>query len=49
MNTFINNYGLIIIIFAFLIKLVTYPLSLASTKSMKKNGCASATAQRAAG
>ncbi|MDP8306216.1 MAG: membrane protein insertase YidC [Candidatus Chlorobium antarcticum] len=36
MNTFINNYGLIIIIFAFLIKLVTYPLSLASTKSMKK-------------
>ncbi len=36
MNKFIHNYGLIIIIFAFLIKLVTYPLSLASTKSMKK-------------
>jgi YidC/Oxa1 family membrane protein insertase len=36
MNTFISNYGLIIIIFAFLIKLVTYPLSMASTKSMKK-------------
>ncbi|NMW20495.1 MAG: membrane protein insertase YidC [Chlorobiaceae bacterium] len=36
MNTFIGNYGLIIIIFAFLIKLVTYPLSIASTKSMKK-------------
>ncbi|MEI6640069.1 MAG: membrane protein insertase YidC, partial [Chlorobium sp.] len=36
MNGFISNYGLIIIIFAFLIKLVTYPLSIASTKSMKK-------------
>lgn len=36
MNAFISNYGLIIIIFAFLIKLVTYPLSTASTKSMKK-------------
>ncbi len=36
MNTFVSNYGLIIIIFAFLIKLVTYPLSMASTKSMKK-------------
>ncbi|TCD48196.1 membrane protein insertase YidC [Chlorobium sp. N1] len=36
MNTFISNYGLIIIIFAFLVKLVTYPLSTASTKSMKK-------------
>jgi YidC/Oxa1 family membrane protein insertase len=36
MNGFISNYGLIIIIFAFLIKLVTYPLSMASTKSMKK-------------
>ncbi|TLU88594.1 MAG: membrane protein insertase YidC [Chlorobium sp.] len=36
MNTFVGNYGLIIIIFAFLIKLVTYPLSMASTKSMKK-------------
>ncbi|MEI6847668.1 MAG: membrane protein insertase YidC [Chlorobiaceae bacterium] len=36
LNTFIGNYGLIIIIFAFLIKLVTYPLSMASTKSMKK-------------
>ncbi|NTW55534.1 MAG: membrane protein insertase YidC [Chlorobiaceae bacterium] len=36
MNTFIGNYGIIIIIFAFLIKLVTYPLSMASTKSMKK-------------
>ena len=36
MNTFISNYGLIIIIFALLIKLVTYPLSMASTKSMKK-------------
>lgn len=36
MNGFISNYGLIIIIFALLIKLVTYPLSMASTKSMKK-------------
>ena len=36
LNTFISNYGLIIIIFALLIKLVTYPLSIASTKSMKK-------------
>ena len=36
MNGFVSNYGLIIIIFAFLIKLVTYPLSMASTKSMKK-------------
>jgi YidC/Oxa1 family membrane protein insertase len=36
MNTYVSNYGLIIIIFAFLIKLVTYPLSMASTKSMKK-------------
>ncbi len=36
MNTFISNYGVIIIIFALLIKLVTYPLSMASTKSMKK-------------
>ena len=36
MNAYVGNYGLIIIIFAFLIKLVTYPLSMASTKSMKK-------------
>ncbi len=36
MNGFVGNYGIIIIIFAFLIKLVTYPLSMASTKSMKK-------------
>jgi len=36
MNKYLTNYGLIIIIFAFLIKMVTYPLSLASTKSMKK-------------
>ncbi len=36
MNRYIGNYGLIIIIFAFLIKAVTYPLSMASTKSMKK-------------
>jgi YidC/Oxa1 family membrane protein insertase len=36
LNGFVSNYGLIIIIFAFLIKLVTYPLSMASTKSMKK-------------
>ncbi len=36
MNRYVGNYGLIIIIFAFLIKLVTYPLSMASTKSMKK-------------
>ncbi|NTV54548.1 MAG: membrane protein insertase YidC, partial [Syntrophaceae bacterium] len=36
MNKVVTNYGLIIIIFAFLIKMVTYPLSLASTKSMKK-------------
>ena len=36
MNNYVTNYGLIIIIFAMLIKLVTYPLSLASTRSMKK-------------
>ncbi|MEI8032865.1 MAG: membrane protein insertase YidC [Chlorobiaceae bacterium] len=36
MNGFMGNFGLIIIIFAFLIKMVTYPLSMASTKSMKK-------------
>jgi YidC/Oxa1 family membrane protein insertase len=36
MNKYVTNFGLIIIIFAFLIKLVTWPLSLASTKSMKK-------------
>jgi YidC/Oxa1 family membrane protein insertase len=36
MNKYVTNYGLIIIIFAFLIKLVTWPLSHASTKSMKK-------------
>ncbi|NTU59238.1 MAG: membrane protein insertase YidC [Chlorobiaceae bacterium] len=36
MNKYIGNYGLIIIFFAFLIKAVTYPLSMASTKSMKK-------------
>lgn len=36
MNAYVSNYGLIIIIFAFLIKLVTYPLSIASTKSMKQ-------------
>jgi YidC/Oxa1 family membrane protein insertase len=36
LNQFISNYGLIIIIFALLIKLVTYPLTMASTKSMKK-------------
>ncbi len=36
LNRYVGNYGLIIIIFAFLIKAVTYPLSMASTKSMKK-------------
>lgn len=36
LNKFISNYGLIIVIFALLIKLVTYPLTMASTKSMKK-------------
>lgn len=36
LNKFTSNYGLIIIIFALLIKLVTYPLTMASTKSMKK-------------
>ena len=36
MNRYVGNYGLIIIFFAFLIKAVTYPLSMASTKSMKK-------------
>lgn len=36
LNGFIANYGLIIVIFALLIKLVTYPLTMASTKSMKK-------------
>ena len=35
-NKYVSNYGLIIIIFAFLIKAVTYPLTMASTKSMKK-------------
>jgi YidC/Oxa1 family membrane protein insertase len=35
-NNYLTNFGLIIILFAFLIKMVTYPLSLASTKSMKK-------------
>jgi YidC/Oxa1 family membrane protein insertase len=35
-NKVVANFGLIIIIFAFLIKLVTWPLSLAQTKSMKK-------------
>ncbi|MCS6989170.1 MAG: membrane protein insertase YidC [Chloroherpetonaceae bacterium] len=36
LNQYITNYGIIIIIFAFLIKLVTYPLTAASTNSMKK-------------
>lgn len=36
LNRYVGNYGLIIIIFAFLIKGVTYPLTAASTKSMKK-------------
>lgn len=36
LSTFISNYGVIIIVFAFLIKLVTYPMSIASNKSMKK-------------
>jgi YidC/Oxa1 family membrane protein insertase len=36
MNKYVTNYGLIIIIFSLLIKLVTYPLTTASTKSMKK-------------
>jgi YidC/Oxa1 family membrane protein insertase len=36
LERFIPNYGLIIIIFALLIKLVTYPLTVASTNSMKK-------------
>ncbi len=36
LNQYIASYGLIIIIFAFLIKLVTYPLTAASTNSMKK-------------
>ena len=36
LNQYISNYGIIIIIFAFLIKLVTYPLTAASTNSMKK-------------
>ncbi len=49
MNGFVSNYGLIIIIFAFLIKLVTYPLSMASTKSMKKMSASAAHAQGASG
>lgn len=36
LERFIPNYGIIIIIFALLIKLVTYPLTVASTNSMKK-------------
>jgi YidC/Oxa1 family membrane protein insertase len=36
LSQYISNYGIIIIIFAFLIKLVTYPLTSASTNSMKK-------------
>ncbi len=36
LNQYISNYGIIIIIFALLIKLVTYPLTAASTNSMKK-------------
>jgi YidC/Oxa1 family membrane protein insertase len=36
MNKYITNYGIIIILFAMFIKLVTYPLTMASTNSMKK-------------
>jgi len=36
LEKFISNYGLIIIIFALFIKLVTYPFTAASTNSMKK-------------
>ncbi len=36
LSTFISNYGLIIIIFAFLIKLVTHPLQRASFRSMAR-------------
>ncbi|MBC8043129.1 MAG: membrane protein insertase YidC [Rhizobacter sp.] len=36
LGKYISNYGLIIIIFALLIKLITYPFTAASTKSMKK-------------
>lgn len=36
LKQYIANYGIIIIIFALLIKLVTYPLTAASTNSMKK-------------
>ncbi|NTV45728.1 MAG: membrane protein insertase YidC [Chlorobiales bacterium] len=36
LNGHITNYGIIIIIFALFIKVVTYPFTMASTKSMKK-------------
>jgi len=36
LNNHMESYGLIIILFALFIKLVTYPLTMASTKSMKK-------------
>lgn len=35
MNNHIANFGVIIILFALIIKLITYPLTMASTKSMK--------------
>ncbi len=35
MDNHIANYGLIIILFALIIKIITYPLTMASTKSMK--------------
>ncbi len=36
MDNHITNYGLIIILFALIIKVITYPLTMASTKSMKR-------------
>lgn len=36
MDNYISNYGVIIILFALLIKLITYPFTAASAKSMKK-------------
>ncbi|ACF15179.1 60 kDa inner membrane insertion protein [Chloroherpeton thalassium ATCC 35110] len=36
LNNHVDSYGVIIILFALFIKLVTYPLTMASTKSMKK-------------
>jgi YidC/Oxa1 family membrane protein insertase len=36
LNKFISNYGIIIIVFSLIIKLVTFPATMSSMKSMKK-------------